>query len=65
VCLIAVYSLMCCVLACTALPFLGNTQVFIWYPTVLIGMLWGLSVVLAIVGLRFNLTRIIMAFHFG
>lgn len=49
----------------TALPFLGNTQVFLWYPVVAIGALWSLSVVLVVLGLRVNLTRIIMAFHFG
>jgi hypothetical protein len=50
---------------CTALPFLGNTQVFLWYPSVVIGLGWALSVVLVLLGLRINMTRIIMAFHFG
>jgi hypothetical protein len=48
-----------------ALPFLGNTQVFLWYPSVVIGLGWALSVVLVLLGLRINMTRIIMAFHFG
>mmetsp|Transcript_15403 Transcript_15403/g.13939 ORF Transcript_15403/g.13939 Transcript_15403/m.13939 type:complete len:294 (+) Transcript_15403:3-884(+) len=48
-----------------ALPFLGNTQVFLWYPSVAIGFTWLLSTILLILGLRINLTRIIMAFHYG
>jgi len=48
-----------------ALPFLGNTQVFFWYPIVTIGCLWIFSIMLIILGLRVNFTRIVMAFHFG
>lgn len=48
-----------------ALPFLGNTQVFLWYPCVVVGTLWIFSVVLIILGLRINATRIVMAYHFG
>jgi len=48
-----------------ALPFLGNTQVFLWYPVVTISFLWLFSVVLILLGLRINVTRIVMAFHFG
>jgi len=32
---------------------------------VTIASLWSISVVLVLLGLRVNLTRIIMAFHFG
>mmetsp|Transcript_9074 Transcript_9074/g.8945 ORF Transcript_9074/g.8945 Transcript_9074/m.8945 type:complete len:259 (+) Transcript_9074:157-933(+) len=48
-----------------ALPFLSNTQVFLWYPTVFVGFLWLFSVVLLILGIRINITRIVMAFHYG
>lgn len=48
-----------------ALPFLTNTQVFFWYPSVLVAVLWIVSIVLTVVGLRINCTRIAMAFHFG
>jgi hypothetical protein len=50
---------------CTALPFLGNTQVFLWYPTVAVAATWALTIVLTLLGLRFNMTRTVMAFHFG
>lgn len=48
-----------------ALPFLTNTQVFFWYPSVTVGLFWILSIVLTVIGLRINCTRIAMAFHFG
>lgn len=48
-----------------ALPFLGNTQVFLWYPSVTIAIGWIFSVMLIILGLRLNFTRIVMAYHFG
>jgi len=48
-----------------ALPFLGNTQVFLWYPVVVIGVLWVFTLSLLVLGLRINLTRVIMAFHYG
>jgi len=49
----------------TALPFLGQTQVFLWYPGVAIVALWVLSIVLDLVGVPLNLTRIIMGFHYA
>ena len=49
----------------TALPFLANTQTFLWYPTVIISGLWCLSVIMVLCGLRINLSRVIMAFHYG
>lgn len=48
-----------------ALPFLANTQVFLWYPAVTITALWIFSVIIVLMGLRINLTRVVMAFHFG
>jgi len=48
-----------------ALPFLANTQTFLWYPTVIISGLWCLSVIMVLFGLRINLSRVIMAFHYG
>jgi len=48
-----------------ALPFLGHPQVFLWYPTVLIGFSWLLSILLLVLGIRVNLSSIIMAFHYG
>jgi len=48
-----------------ALPFLGNTQVFLWYPIVSVGFLWLFSIVLLVLGLKLNLTRVLMAFHYG
>jgi UNC-50 family len=48
-----------------ALPFLTNTQVFLWYPIILVAVLWILSVVLLVLGIHFNLTRIIMTFHYS
>jgi hypothetical protein len=39
--------------------------VFLWYPSVCIGLVWAVSVILALVGMRMNMTRIVMAFHFG
>ncbi len=49
----------------TALPFLGNTQVFLWYPVVSVVVLWIFSIIIVLLGLRINLTRVVMAFHFG
>jgi hypothetical protein len=48
-----------------ALPFLGHTQVFLWYPIVIVCVLWVLSMILLVFGLNLNLTRILMAFHYG
>lgn len=48
----------------TALPFLGNTQKFLWYPIVCIGLLWSVSIILLLFGLNINMTRVIMAFHY-
>tara|TARA_A100001015_G_scaffold185598_1_gene206536 strand:- start:1162 stop:2019 length:858 start_codon:yes stop_codon:yes gene_type:complete len=48
-----------------ALSFLGNTQVFLWYPIVTIGFLLVLSIILLVLGLPINTTRIVMAFHYG
>eukprot|EP01040_Poterioochromonas_malhamensis_P000931 gene931-988_t len=47
------------------LPFLANTQLFFWYPIIAVGCLWIFSVIVLILGLRINCTRIVMAFHFG
>lgn len=49
----------------SALPFLGNTQVFLWYPVVVTCAIWLFCAVLVLLGLRINFTRIVMAFHFG
>ena len=49
----------------TALPFLGNTQVYLWYPIVATGFLWLLSITLLALGLKVNLTHIVMGFHYG
>mmetsp|Transcript_40623 Transcript_40623/g.41468 ORF Transcript_40623/g.41468 Transcript_40623/m.41468 type:complete len:256 (+) Transcript_40623:134-901(+) len=48
-----------------ALPFLANTQVFLWYPIVFVSLSLILSIILIIVGIRINLTRVIMAFHYS
>ena len=48
-----------------ALPFLGNTQVYLWYPIVATGFLWLLSITLLALGLKVNLTHIVMGFHYG
>ena len=42
------------------LPFLANTQVYYWYPCVAVAATW---VLLAF--LRLNVSRIVMAFHYG
>mmetsp|Transcript_1843 Transcript_1843/g.2924 ORF Transcript_1843/g.2924 Transcript_1843/m.2924 type:complete len:257 (+) Transcript_1843:81-851(+) len=47
------------------LPFLGNTQVFLWYPIVAVSFALLFSIVLMMMGLRINMTRVIMAFHYG
>ncbi len=47
------------------LPFLGNTQVFLWYPIVTVVLLLALSILLLLLGFRINCTRICMAFHYG
>jgi hypothetical protein len=49
----------------TTLPFLGNTQVFLWYPTCAVACLWAVSVVCTLCGLHINASRIVMAFHYG
>lgn len=49
----------------TALPFLGQTQMFLWYPAMTIAGLWLLSVVLSMLGMHINLTRMIMNFHYS
>jgi len=49
----------------TALPFLGHTQKFLWYPLVAIGIAWALSIVLLLFGIRFNTTRSVMVYHYG
>lgn len=48
-----------------ALPFLGHTQVFLWYPIIGVSICLILSFILMLLGLKINLTRIIMAFHYG
>lgn len=48
-----------------ALSFLGNTQIFLWYPIVTVCFLLVLSIILLVLGLPINVTRIVMAFHFG
>lgn len=48
-----------------ALPFLGNTQTFLYYPTIAVAVLWLFTTILLLLGLRINMTRIIMAFHYG
>ena len=49
----------------TALPFLEQTQVILWYPGVTVVFLWALSVILDLVGVPINMTRMIMAFHYA
>lgn len=49
----------------TALPFLGKTQVFLWYPTVITCIVWLVTTIMVLVGLRINATRIVMGFHFS
>mmetsp|Transcript_26389 Transcript_26389/g.44560 ORF Transcript_26389/g.44560 Transcript_26389/m.44560 type:complete len:253 (-) Transcript_26389:216-974(-) len=48
-----------------ALPFLGNTQVFVWYPIIVVCVALVLSSVLLLLGMHVNVTRIVMAFHYG
>ena len=48
-----------------ALPFLGNTQVFVWYPIIGVSILLLLSTVLLMLGMHLNTTRIVMGFHYG
>lgn len=49
----------------SALPFLGNTQVFVWYPIIAVSLALVLSIALLVLGLHVNVTRIVMAFHYG
>jgi hypothetical protein len=49
----------------TTLPFLGNTQVFLWYPCILIGLVWLATFILTVLGVHINASRIVMAFHYG
>jgi hypothetical protein len=49
----------------TALPFLGHTQVYLWYPSVTVASLLVIFTVLDLFGVPINLTRIIMAFHYS
>eukprot|EP00605_Chrysophyceae_sp_TOSAG23-4_P002123 GSChrysophyteH1.ASY1.ANO1.2349.1 assembled CDS len=49
----------------TTLPFLGNTQVFLWYPACAVMLLWTISVVCTLCGMHVNASRIVMAFHYG
>ena len=60
-----VFMYICYVIYNTALPFLGNTQVYLWYPIVATGFLWLLSITLLALGLKVNLTHIVMGFHYG
>lgn len=48
-----------------ALPFLSNTQVFLWYPIIAVVLWLLLSVVLLVLGMKINPTRMLMAFHYG
>eukprot|EP01031_Cornospumella_fuschlensis_P030201 gene30201-36481_t len=48
-----------------ALPFLSNTQIFLWYPAVCVSLLYIFGVIVVLLGLRLNLTRTVMAFHFA
>lgn len=48
-----------------ALPFLGNTQVFLWYPIVCVCSIWTLGVILLLFGVHINVTRLVMSFHYG
>jgi hypothetical protein len=47
------------------LPFLGNPQVFLWYPVMGIVAMLILSIVLSAVGLHVNPSRILMAIHYS
>jgi hypothetical protein len=49
----------------TTLPFLGNTQAFLWYPGCVIALFWTLALVCTLCGTHVNLSRIVMAFHYG
>jgi hypothetical protein len=48
------------------LPFLGRTQqVFFWYPVLAAAVALVVTIVLAVLGLRVNATRVVMAFHYA
>ncbi len=49
----------------TTLPFLGNTQAFLWYPACGIALVWAVALVSTLCGMHVNLSRIVMAFHYG
>ena len=49
----------------TTLPFLGNTQMFLWYPSCVVLLVWTVCVVCTVCGMHVNASRIIMAFHYG
>jgi hypothetical protein len=48
-----------------SLPFLGNPQVFLWYPSVIIALLLSVSLVLLAIGIHWNITHIIMLYHYA
>ena len=49
----------------TTLPFLGNTQVFLWYPCCAVALIWTICVICTLGGMHVNASRIVMAFHYG
>jgi hypothetical protein len=48
-----------------ALPFLSNSQVFFWYTLIATVFLWIFLVVIMLMGLQLNFSRIVMNFHYG
>ena len=48
----------------SALPFLTNTQVFLWYPIIAVTLLWTVSMILLVFGIHFSLSRFIMVLHY-
>jgi len=48
-----------------ALPFLGNTQVFLWYCIVAVIVAWIFLMTVMILGLPINCSRVVMNFHYG
>ncbi len=49
----------------TTLPFLGNTQVLLWYPGCGVLLLWTLAALMTMFGAHVNVSRAVMEFHYS
>ncbi|CAM9527186.1 unnamed protein product [Chrysoparadoxa australica] len=58
----SIYAYITC-LGYQALPFLHKQGVFLWWPVVVIGVTFAVLLLLAVLGIRINLTRVVLGLY--